>query len=269
MRSVWYCCPIKKNWMCRHISPNLINHKFHENWLSGSRDVTSVRTQGADAIYAAPQVFATDRHAGRHFLSQTSVAKLWNVHTKIFPNRTIGVHKYSYVCRLRHALSGPKCKFWGQDFTIPSYVRLALHCVVSAIHSSRAGGVTVTPCPFIREVLPSKLGRDTIHTDWGISWSYSALPGKFRENTSIRPRPLPSKYFTIVRQSPYNLTLYSPAVRSKAWTVFARSNTGIVGSNPTQGMDVCLSLICVCVVMCVGSGLPTGWSLVQEVLPSV
>jgi hypothetical protein len=25
---------------------------------------------------------------------------------------------------------------------------------------------------------------------------------------------------------------------SKAWTVFARSNVGIVGSNPTRGMDV-------------------------------
>jgi hypothetical protein len=33
------------------------------------------------------------------------------------------------------------------------------------------------------------------------------------------------------------------AARSKAWTVFARSNAGIVGSNPTQGMDVCI--VCV------------------------
>jgi hypothetical protein len=37
------------------------------------------------------------------------------------------------------------------------------------------------------------------------------------------------------------------AMRSKAWTAFARSNTGIMGSNPTQGMDVCLRLFCVCV----------------------
>jgi hypothetical protein len=36
-------------------------------------------------------------------------------------------------------------------------------------------------------------------------------------------------------------------------TVFARWNAVIVGSNPTQGMDVC-----VCVVLCVGSGLATG-----------
>jgi hypothetical protein len=33
--------------------------------------------------------------------------------------------------------------------------------------------------------------------------------------------------------------------RSKAWTVFTRSNAGIVGSNPTQGMDVSVRLFCV------------------------
>jgi hypothetical protein len=54
------------------------------------------------------------------------------------------------------------------------------------------------------------------------------------------------------------------AARSKASTVFARSNTGIVGSNPTRGMDVCLHLFCVCVVLCVGSGLATGWSPSKE-----
>jgi hypothetical protein len=40
------------------------------------------------------------------------------------------------------------------------------------------------------------------------------------------------------------------AARSKAWNIFARSNTGIVVSNPAQGMDVCLRLFCVCVVLC-------------------
>jgi hypothetical protein len=35
---------------------------------------------------------------------------------------------------------------------------------------------------------------------------------------------------------------YTAAAQSKAWTVFARSNTGIVGSNPTWGMDVCVRL---------------------------
>jgi hypothetical protein len=55
------------------------------------------------------------------------------------------------------------------------------------------------------------------------------------------------------------------AARSWAWTIFARSSTGIVGSNPTRGMDVCVRLFCVCV----GSGLATGWSPFQGVLPTV
>jgi hypothetical protein len=59
------------------------------------------------------------------------------------------------------------------------------------------------------------------------------------------------------------------AALSKAWPVFARSNAGIVGSYPTQGMDVCVRLFCVCVALCVGSGLVTGWSPFQGVLPTV
>jgi hypothetical protein len=34
-------------------------------------------------------------------------------------------------------------------------------------------------------------------------------------------------------------------------------------------MDVCIRLFCVCVVLCVGSGLSKGWSIVQGVVPSV
>jgi hypothetical protein len=40
------------------------------------------------------------------------------------------------------------------------------------------------------------------------------------------------------------------AARSKAWTVYARSNAGIVGSNPTHGMDVCVRLMCVLSSVC-------------------
>jgi hypothetical protein len=39
--------------------------------------------------------------------------------------------------------------------------------------------------------------------------------------------------------------------RSKAWTVFGRSNTGIAGSNPTWGMNICVHLLYVCAVLCV------------------
>jgi hypothetical protein len=41
------------------------------------------------------------------------------------------------------------------------------------------------------------------------------------------------------------LKLITVATRSKAWIVLARSNTGIVGSNPTWGLDVCVRLFCV------------------------
>jgi hypothetical protein len=54
------------------------------------------------------------------------------------------------------------------------------------------------------------------------------------------------------------------AARSKAWTVCARSDTGIVGSNPTQGTDVCVRLFYVYVALCVGSGLAMGLSPIKE-----
>jgi hypothetical protein len=52
---------------------------------------------------------------------------------------------------------------------------------------------------------------------------------------------------------------------SKACIVFARSEAGIVGSNPTQGMDVWCVCVCVCVCvcaciflcLCTGKGLAT------------
>jgi hypothetical protein len=40
--------------------------------------------------------------------------------------------------------------------------------------------------------------------------------------------------------------------------VFARLNNGIVGSNPAQGIDVCLRLFCLC---CVGSAGHGSWAV--------
>jgi hypothetical protein len=66
----------------------------------------------------------------------------------------------------------------------------------------------------------------------------------------------------------YDLLLpITVAARSKAWTVFARSNAGIVGSNHTQGIHVYVRLFCVC-VLCLGRGLATSWSPVQGNLPT-
>jgi len=56
------------------------------------------------------------------------------------------------------------------------------------------------------------------------------------------------------------------AAPSKTRTVFDRSKTGIVGSNPARGMTV--YVFCV-VLSCVGIGFASDWSPVQGDLPNV
>jgi hypothetical protein len=63
---------------------------------------------------------------------------------------------------------------------------------------------------------------------------------------------------------PYFLWFSSFPVYTMPNDVFARSNAGIVCSNPTQGMYACVYSVFV-----LGSGLATGCSLVQGVLPNV
>jgi hypothetical protein len=53
------------------------------------------------------------------------------------------------------------------------------------------------------------------------------------------------------------------AARSKAWTVFDRTNTAIVGFE-SHSRHECLCVYSVSVVLCVGCGLATGWSLSKE-----
>jgi hypothetical protein len=66
----------------------------------------------------------------------------------------------------------------------------------------------------------------------------------------------------------FNFLIYTQpitvAARSKAWTVFARSYPGIVGSNPSRGIDVSVYSVLV-----LGSGLAMGGLFVQGVLPNV
>jgi hypothetical protein len=42
------------------------------------------------------------------------------------------------------------------------------------------------------------------------------------------------------------------AVLSKAWIIFASSDAGVMSSNPTEDMDVCVCalILCVCVFLC-------------------
>jgi hypothetical protein len=68
----------------------------------------------------------------------------------------------------------------------------------------------------------------------------------------------------VFRYRPCDGMIPVQGVLPKAWTVFVLSNTGIVGSNPTWSMDVCVLLFCLCAVLWARSGLATGWSPVQE-----
>jgi hypothetical protein len=62
-----------------------------------------------------------------------------------------------------------------------------------------------------------------------------------------------------------------PVTVADRCTVFARSEVGVVDSNPIQDMDVwCVCVFfCVCVVLCLCKGLATSWSPDQGVLPSI
>jgi hypothetical protein len=53
-------------------------------------------------------------------------------------------------------------------------------------------------------------------------------------------------------------------VHHSSRAVFCRSNSGIVGSNPIQGMDVCVRLFCVCRVLCVVAALRHAEHLSKE-----
>jgi hypothetical protein len=56
--------------------------------------------------------------------------------------------------------------------------------------------------------------------------------------------PVEKKLSQYKQKMPVSIT-----VRSKASTVFSRSDVEIAGSSPARGMDVCLRY-CVCVVLC-------------------
>jgi hypothetical protein len=93
-----------------------------------------------------------------------------------------------------------------------------------------SGGLCLSPEQAMREI-------------WGTMWHW----GGFSPSTSVSPANI---YFTIRSTLPITVAAWS-----KAWTVFARSKDGIVGSNPTQGMDV--RIVCVYSLCCVGRGFAT------------
>jgi hypothetical protein len=90
-------------------------------------------------------------------------------------------------------------------------------------------------------------GGDILLRNVGLSPNCMAL---LDSTAVIASNPTGSTLFwnyVIIHRCEANLSV---AARSEVWTVFASSNTGIVGSNHTQGMDVCMRLFCVSFVLC-------------------
>jgi hypothetical protein len=64
--------------------------------------------------------------------------------------------------------------------------------------------------------------------------------------------------------------LITVAAQSKTWTVYARSNIGVIGSNPTRGLVVCAFILCLCCPAYRYCSCPAmGRSPVQGVVPTV
>jgi hypothetical protein len=53
-----------------------------------------------------------------------------------------------------------------------------------------------------------------------------------------------------LRKTTWILEPITVAARCEVWTVFARSDTGIVGSNHTRGVDVCVFIMCLSCSVC-------------------
>jgi hypothetical protein len=69
----------------------------------------------------------------------------------------------------------------------------------------------------------------------------------FKLTTHLHPECVQMQFHSPIR-------LHEPvtaAERSKAWTVFTRADAGTVCSNPTQGMDVNICVVCVFFCVCV------------------
>jgi hypothetical protein len=89
------------------------------------------------------------------------------------------------------------------------------------------------------------------------------------ENLKFHTSSHHTSTFTNIYNCILEFQLIAVATWSKAWAVLVRLNTRVMGLNPTRGMDACVHLFCVCVVLCVGSSLMMGWPLIQGVLPTV
>jgi hypothetical protein len=129
---------------------------------------------------------------------------------------------------------------------------------------NQANGLGGNTSDFIREVPRLNLGPSVIRDKLFVVFlSGPADIHTCRDSDIKLGHDLLLRHFTFTIH--YHLVRQiTVAARSNAWTAFARSNTGIVGSNPIWAMDVSVRFFCVCAVLCSGSGLATGRSPFEE-----
>jgi hypothetical protein len=157
--------------------------------------------------------------------------------------------------------------------------RLQSHCgrgdetkcpaATPVLHGPASRLLLVLDCPALLFSGLSYVGWVLIvprHTYWILHWRYYEC-GMEKKNCSHSSRQHwiqtswdpGQSYCTAQAKRPITVT-----AKSNALNVFATSNTGIVGSKPTRGMDVCLRLFCLCRQrFCVGliprPRSPTDW----------
>jgi hypothetical protein len=106
-------------------------------------------------------------------------------------------------------------------------------------------------------------------TECVFEW-FCVLFNSLAEVREGEPSVLVAIYLSWINMVPILLHADHSATQSEAWNVFGLWNAAIVGSNPTQNMDVYIVFVhSIFVILCVGRDLATGWSSVQGVLPTV
>jgi hypothetical protein len=83
------------------------------------------------------------------------------------------------------------------------------------------------------------------------------------------PHPNYRKLFILLCRRTYSRPQWSRCLRHELSSFARKLGSWVRIPLKAWMFGVCMRLFCVCVVLCLGSGLAMGWSLVQGVLPSV
>jgi hypothetical protein len=134
-------------------------------------------------------------------------------------------------------------------------------CIPFAMYNEHVGSLSPEVVDWIGRVEPSEY---FYYLDYGLLLIFGGIPWQVSQRYIIK-----HGINQLRIHDWYGLQMpITVAERSEAWAVFARSNSGVVGTNPTRGMNVCVCLFCISVFLFVVNGLATAWSSVQKAVPT-